>query len=206
MATAAGIAADAVEHDLRFKSGPPRKRSKESRRARDRAYSRAYRTAHSDRRRVLSAESRRRRNHRMAGYLRWWRRRTGRCVSEHLVRLRWARVPDEVVFHLVPTLGKLSRKPPTPNHPICAMRARVTKLICPFRCQTPISRCPDCVAARDAWMRMVAAPSADHMPATAPAAMAGRTYGPAIAMTPQMAALLPLISFDMSGFSPAAPG
>lgn len=209
---AADPAADAADYRTRYKPGPPRKRTDESRRARDRAYSRAYGAEHPGRKRVRSPESRQRVNERMRTYLPAWRRRTGRCVSPNLVRVRWARVPGEAVFHLVPTLGGLSRRPPTPTHPICAPHLRLTKLVCPFRNRTPIVKCRDCVAARPAWEKLVAAPSSDYQSTPSPndTAMHPRSAASpsrsAIDAHPRLRDALRFVSFSLDGLSPPGPG
>ena len=144
----AALAADAVEFGLRFRPGPPMKRTDESRRSYDREYSREFRRAGRCKPRVLSEESRAKVRVRMRAYLPSWRRRTGRCLSEHIVRLTWARLPGEAVFHLVPTNRKFTERPPLPTHPICQPTARVTRLVCRFRNRTPILQCRDCIAER----------------------------------------------------------
>ncbi len=204
MADPAALAADAEAYETKHRSGPPRKRDDASRRAYDRQFSRVYRTSHPGRRRVLSAASRLKRNARMREYLKLWRRRTGRLVSPHVVRLRWARVPDEAVFHLLPTLGKLSRKPPTPTHPICAPHLRLTRLVCPFRNREPLLRCRDCEARRTAWEQMVSRPMPEPQPMRQ--STPSRPQSSAIDAHPRLRETLRWVTFPIDGLSPPAPG
>lgn len=158
-AEAAEPTTDEEHRRVRFRPGPPRKRSRESRLARDRAYSRAYRRAGRARRRVLTPESRLRVRERMRRYLPRWRRQNGYYVTNR-IRVTWARAVGDAEWHLIPTIGSLRRRPPAPNTRLCARHQRITKLIMPFpSCWPhPARRCPDCVAARSAWEAMVAKP------------------------------------------------
>ncbi|GEM_PF-6908055 len=204
MATAASLAADAAEFGKRHAPGPPKKRSDESRRAYDRQFSRAYRASHPGRRHVLSAESRRRINARMKPYLREWRRRTGHVVSESVVRLTWARLPGEAVFHLVPTNRKFTARPPLPTHPICQPTARVTRLVRPFQNRTPVSQCRDCLAERARWERMLNATM--PAPQTAPQTAQFRPPRSPIDAYPRLREALQGVSFPLDGLSPPSPG
>lgn len=169
---------DEEERNIRYAPGPPRKRTPESRRARDRAFSRAYRRDGRARRRIPTPESRAKVNARMRVYLAAWRLRTGRAVGANRVHLKWAAVGDEPVYHLTPARGWATRRPPAGSHAICEPHRRVRRWRGTFPAGVaPVEplRCRRCVQERARWERLLEITAAEERKSPPPERPARQT-------------------------------